>query len=67
MVRRPFVIAWRMSGWSLGWAARVIAMVLGDIGGSGFSTSLVGRGVGDSAGKALDILMEALKDIWAGW
>jgi hypothetical protein len=60
-------MAWRMSGWSLGWAARVIAMILGDIGGSGLLTGLTRRGVGFSGGDAFDILIEVFDDIWVGW
>ena len=56
-----------MSGWSSGWAARVIATVVGNIGGSGLLTSLTGRDAGDSAGKVFDILIDPFEDIWTGW
>ena len=39
-------------------------MVLGDIGGSGLSTGLTGRGMGFLAGEAFDMLIEAFEDIW---
>ena len=45
----------------------VVAMVLGDIGGSGLSTSLTGRGTGFLAGEAFDMLIEVFKDIRVGW
>jgi hypothetical protein len=59
-------MAWRMLGLSLGWAARVDTMVLGDIGGSGLLTSLIRRGTGFLAGETFDRLIEAFEDIWAG-
>ena len=60
-------MAWRMLGLSSGWAARVNAMVLGDIGGSGLLTSLVRRGMEFLAGETFDRLIEAFDDIWVGW
>ena len=68
MVERSLlVMAWRMFELRLGWAARVVAMVLGDIGGSGLLTSLTGRGIWFSAGETFDKLMEAFEDIRMGW
>ena len=46
-----------------GWAAKVVAMVLGNIGGSGLSTGLMRRGMGFSVGKTFDRLIEAFEDI----
>jgi hypothetical protein len=63
VVRRLLAIAQRMSGWSSGWAARVIATVVGNIGGFRLLTGLIGRGAGDLAGEAFDILIEVLEDI----
>jgi hypothetical protein len=67
VVRRPLAITQRMSRWSSGWAARVVTMVLGDIGGSGLLTGLTRRGTEFLVGKVFDMLIEVLKDIWAGW
>ena len=54
MVERSLlVMAWRMFELRLGWAARVVAMVLGDIGGSGLLTGLTGRGIWFLAGVLL--------------
>ena len=60
-------MAQRMFELRSGCTARVVAMVPGDIGGSGLSTSLTGRGMRFSAGEAFDRLIEALEDIWVGW
>ena len=56
-----------MSALRLGWAAKVVAMVPGDIGGSGLSTGLTGRGMWFSVGEAFERLIELFKDIGAGW
>jgi hypothetical protein len=58
-------MARRMSALRLGWAAKVVATVLGDIGGSELLTSLTGRGTRFSAGKAFDRLIDPFEDIWA--
>ena len=58
-------MALRMVVLRLGWAAKVVAMVLGDIGGSGLLTSLTRRGMGFSAGETFDRLIDAFEDIWA--
>ena len=60
-------MAWRMSALRSGWAAKVVATVLGDIGGSRLSTSLTGRGTRFSAGEAFERLIEPFEDIWVGW
>ena len=67
VVRSPLVIAQRMSALRLGWAAKVVATVPGNIGGFGLLTSLTGRGTRFLAGKAFDRLIEAFNDIWMGW
>jgi hypothetical protein len=51
----------------VGGAAKVVATVLGDIGGSGLSTGLTGRGMWFSVGKALERLIELFEDIGTGW
>ena len=56
-----------MSTLRSGWAAKVVATVPGDIGGSGLSTGLTGRGTWFSAGEAFDRLIDAFDDIWTGW
>ena len=56
-----------MSALRSGWTAKVVATVPGDIGGSGLSTGLTGRGTRFLAGKALDRLIEVFEDIWTGW
>ena len=50
-----------------GWAAKVVATVPGDIGGSRLSIGLTGRGMWFSVGEAFGRLIEAFEDIWAGW
>ena len=60
-------MARRMLGLSLGWAARVDTMVLGDIGGSGLSTGRTGRGTRFSTDEALEGLVDPFEDIWACW
>ena len=50
-----------------GCAASVVAMVLGDIGGSGLSTRWTGRGMQFSADEALEGLVEPFEDIRACW
>jgi hypothetical protein len=60
-------MARRMSALRLGWAAKVVEMVPGDIGGSGLSTGLTGRGTRFSAGEAFERLIEPFEDIGAGW
>ena len=68
MVERSLlVMAQRMVVLRLGWAAKVVTTVLGDIGGSGLLTGLTGRGMGFSAGETFDRLIEAFEDIWACW
>ena len=60
-------MARRMVALRSGWAAKVVATVLGDIGGSGLSTGLTGRGMQFSAGEAFDGLIEAFEYIWTSW
>jgi hypothetical protein len=60
-------MARRMVALRLGWAAKVVATVSGDIGGSGLSTGLTRRGTQFLAGKAFDRLIEVFEDIWVGW
>ena len=60
-------MARRMVALRSGWAAKVVATILGDIGGSRLSTSLTGRGMRFSVGEAFDRLIEAFEDIWMGW
>jgi hypothetical protein len=50
-----------------GCAASVVAMVLGDIGGSGLSTRCTGRGTWFSTDEALEGLVDAFEDIWVRW
>jgi hypothetical protein len=56
-------MAQRMSALRFGWADRVVAMVLGDIGGSGLLTGLTRRGRQFSAGEAFERLIEPFEDI----
>ena len=63
--RSPLAMAWRMFVLRSGCAARVVATVLGDIGGFRLSTGLTGRGMGFSAGEVFNRLIEAFEDIWA--
>ena len=63
VLRSPLVMAQRMSALRLGWAARVVATVLGNIGGSGLSTGLIGRGQWSSAGETFERLIELFEDI----
>ena len=56
-----------MSALRSGWAAKVVATVPGDIGGSRLSTSLTGRGTQFSVGEVFERLIELFEDIWAGW
>jgi hypothetical protein len=49
-----------------GWAAKVVATVSGDIGGSELSTGLTRRGMRFSVGKAFERLIEPFEDIWVG-
>jgi hypothetical protein len=65
--RSPLVMARRMVALRSGWAAKVVATVPGDIGGSRLSTGLTGRGTRFSAGETFDRLIEVLEDIWMGW
>jgi hypothetical protein len=51
----------------LGWAAKVVATVFGDIGGSRLLTGLTGRGMWFLAGETFDRLIDPFEDIWAGW
>ena len=44
----------------------MVATVPGDIGGSGLSTGLAGRGMWFSVGEAFDRLIDLFEDIWAG-
>jgi hypothetical protein len=60
-------MAWRMVVLRSGWAAKVVATVPGDIGGSRLPPSLTGRGMWFSANKMFDGLVEAFEDIWVGW
>ena len=50
----------------LGWAAKVVATVLGNIGGSGLSTSLTGRGTWFLTDEMFDGLVEVFEDIVVG-
>ena len=60
-------MAWRIVVLRLGWAAKVVATVLGDIGGSGLLTSLTGRGMQFSVNETFDGLVEAFEHVWMGW
>ena len=60
-------MAQRMVALRLGWAAKVVAPVPGNMGGSRLSASLTGRGTRFSAGKVFDRLIEVFEDIWVGW
>ena len=60
-------MAWRIVMLRLGWAAKVVATVPGDIGGSRLPSSLTGRGMWFSVNETLDGLVEVFEDIWAGW
>jgi hypothetical protein len=60
-------MARRMFELRSGCAARVVATVPGDIGGSRLSNGLTRRGMGFSVGKAFDRLIEVFDDIWACW
>ena len=55
-----------MSALRSGCTARVVAMVLGDIGGSRLLTGQTGRGTQFSAGEALERLIELFEDIRSG-
>ena len=55
-----------MSALRSGWAAKVVATVLGDIGGSGLSTGQTGRGIRFLVGEAFEGLIEPFEDIWMG-
>ena len=50
-----------------GWATKMVATVLGDIGGFRLSTGLTRRGMQFLVGEAFDRLIEAFEDIGAGW
>ena len=50
-----------------GWAAKVVATVLGDIGDSRLSTSLTRRGMRFLVNEMFDGLVEVFEDIWTGW
>ena len=65
--RSPLAMARRMVALRLGWATKVVATVLGDIGDSRLSTSLTGSGMWFLMGKAFDRLIEVFEDIWTGW
>ena len=56
-------MARRMVVLRLEWAAKVVATVLGDIGGSRLSTGLTRRGMWFSANETFDKLVEAFEDI----
>jgi hypothetical protein len=56
-----------MSTLRLGWAAKVVATVPGNIGGSRLLTSLIGRGTWFLVGEAFDRLIDPFEDIWVGW
>ena len=60
-------MARRMVALRSGWASKVVATVPGDIGGSGLSIGLTGRGTWFLAGEVFDRLIEAFEDIWTGW
>ena len=65
--RSSLAMARRMVALRSGWAAKVVTTVLGDIGGSGLSTGLTGRGMRFLAGEAFERLIEPFEDIWVGW
>ena len=60
-------MAQRMVVLRSGWAAKVVATVLGNIGGSRLSTGLTGRGMGFSVNETFDGLIDAFEDIWVCW
>ena len=50
-----------------GWAAKVVATVPGNIGGSGLSTSLTRRGMWFLVDETFDGIVEVFEEIWMGW
>ena len=63
----PFSNGSENVGIEVRWAAKVVATVPGNIGGSRLSTGRTGRGMQFLAGEALERLIEPFEDIWAGW
>ena len=67
MVERSLLaMAWRMVALRSGWAAKVVATALGDIGGSRLLTGLTGRKTQFSVDETFDGLIEVFEDIWIG-